>query len=243
MASEPVKNLSVKNRGHQMAERRFIEPLVQESTPSIIARRLREAISHGELAPGAQLGEAELAREMKVSRGPVREAMQRLTQEGLLVSIRNRGLFVIEMTDDDIKDMYVARTAVESAAGGLLIEGDHQAAGEELRNSVGRMEDAAAADDPAAMSEADLEFHEKLVALARSPHLSRMHNTLLTETRMCIKALQSTYQSTDARITEHRALADAIHAGDRPLMEKLLIGHQQDALDRLTAGRKESQPQ
>ena len=63
----------------------FIGPLVQESTPSIIADKLRQAIAHGELKPGAQLGEAELARKLGVSRGPLREGMQRLTQEGLLV--------------------------------------------------------------------------------------------------------------------------------------------------------------
>jgi len=65
----------------------FIGPLVQESTPSIIADKLRQAIAHGELKPGAQLGEAELARKLGVSRGPLREGMQRLTQEGLLVSM------------------------------------------------------------------------------------------------------------------------------------------------------------
>ena len=75
----------------------FLDPVDRESTPSIIARKLRNAISHGDLAPGTQLAEAELARELGVSRGPLREAMQRLTQEGLLLSIRNRGLFVIEL--------------------------------------------------------------------------------------------------------------------------------------------------
>ena len=48
----------------------FIGPLAQESTPSIIADKLRQAIGHGELKPGAQLGEAELARRFGVSRGP-----------------------------------------------------------------------------------------------------------------------------------------------------------------------------
>ena len=49
----------------------FIGLLAQESTPSIIADKLRQAIGHGELKPGAQLGEAELARRFGVSRGPV----------------------------------------------------------------------------------------------------------------------------------------------------------------------------
>ena len=94
----------------------FIGLVAQESTPAIIADKLRQAIGHGELKPGAQLGEAELARKFGVSRGPVREAMSRLTQEGLLVPIRNRGLFVREMTADDIRDMYLAREAIERAA-------------------------------------------------------------------------------------------------------------------------------
>lgn len=217
-----------------MTQQRFIEPLIQESTPSIIARKLRHAIAYGELAPGAQLGEAELARELGVSRGPLREAMQRLTQEGLLVSIRNRGLFVIEMTDEDIRDMYIARTAVECAAGSLLVEGDHVSAGEELREQVRRMEKAAKADDRTELSEADMVFHEVLVARASSPRLSRMHNTLLTETRMCLRALQDRYRSPEERVVEHRGIADAVYKGDGPLLEKLLVAHKEDALERLT---------
>ena len=94
----------------------YIEPLTQESTPSIIADKLRKAIGAGELKPGAQLGEADLARKLGVSCGPLREGMQRLTQEGLLVPIRNRGLFVIDITVDEIRDMYLAREAIESTA-------------------------------------------------------------------------------------------------------------------------------
>ena len=49
--------------------------------------------------------------------------MQRLTQEGLLVSIRHRGLFVINMTPEDIRDMYLAREAIERAAAHKILEG------------------------------------------------------------------------------------------------------------------------
>ena len=168
----------------------FIGPLVQESTPSIIADKLRQAIGHGELKPGAQLGEAELARKLGVSRGPLREGMQRLTQEGLLVAIRNRGLFVIDMTPDDVRDMYLAREAIERAAARKILDGDHVAAGEELLRH--RRADGRRPDTPAEVSELDIAFHERLVQLARSPRLSRMHQTFITETRMCIHALDQT---------------------------------------------------
>jgi DNA-binding GntR family transcriptional regulator len=210
----------------------FIEPLAQESTPSIIADKLRKAIGHGELKPGAQLGEADLARKLGVSRGPLREGMQRLTQEGLLVSIRNRGLFVITMEPEDIRDMYLAREAIERAAARRIAAGDHEAAGKELLAIVDEM--AAAEGDPAAVGELDIAFHERLVKLAGSPRLSRMHQTSIIETRMCIHALESTYTGSEARVGEHRALAEAIAAGDHLHADDLLIAHMDDAITRLT---------
>jgi DNA-binding GntR family transcriptional regulator len=209
----------------------YIEPLVQESTPSIIADKLRKAIGHGELKPGMQLGEADLARKLGVSRGPLREGMQRLTQEGLLVAIRNRGLFVVDMTPADVRDMYLAREAIERAAARKILEGDHLAAGEVLIGLVGEM---AAATDPTGVSEVDIAFHERLVALAGSPRLSRMHQTFITETRMCIHALEETYAAAEVRVGEHRALAEAIRSGDPALTDDLLIAHMDDAITRLS---------
>jgi DNA-binding GntR family transcriptional regulator len=216
-----------------MTVARFIAPVDRESTPSIIARKLREAIAHGELAPGAQLGEADLARELGVSRGPLREAMQRLTQEGLLISIRNRGLFVIELTDDDVHDIYLARTAVERAAAAEIFRRDPVAAGARLSLVIKKMARASDRRDSAKIGAADLEFHETLVQMAESPRLSRMHHTLLTETRMCVTALQETYPAPDDRVPEHDEMADAFTAGDPELVDRLLIAHMHDAVVRL----------
>ncbi|WP_406056910.1 GntR family transcriptional regulator [Kribbella sp. NBC_00889] len=211
----------------------YIEPLAQESTPSIIADKLRKAIGHGELKPGTQLGEADLARKLGVSRGPLREGMQRLTQEGLLVAIRNRGLFVIDMTADDVQDMYLAREAIERAAARKIMLGDHKAAGEQLLAIVHEM--AAAEGDPAAVGELDIAFHERLVELAASSRLSRMHRTYITETRMCIHALEETYTTSEVRVGEHERLAEAIRNGDGLHADDLLIAHMDDAIARLTS--------
>ncbi|CAM4155847.1 putative HTH-type transcriptional regulator YdfH [Mycobacterium basiliense] len=217
----------------------FIGPLVRESTPSIIADKLRQAIAHGELKPGTQLGEAELARRLGVSRGPLREGMQRLTQEGLLVAIRNRGLFVIDITPDDVRDMYLAREAIERAAMAKILEGDHAAAGDELLLIADQM---AAADSPAEVSERDIAFHERLLQLAQSPRLSRMHQTLITETQMCIHALSDSYADSEVRGQEHRALAEGIRKGDRELAERLLAAHMDDAIRRLVEGTAAEEP-
>jgi DNA-binding GntR family transcriptional regulator len=209
----------------------IIAPLVQQSTPSIIADKLRQAIGQGELKPGAQLSEADLARKLGVSRGPLREGMQRLTQEGLLVSIRHRGLYVIEMTPDDVRDMYLAREAIERAAARKILEGDFTAAGDALHEIVESMD---AATTPAEVSELDIGFHVRLVALADSPRLTRMHQTFITETRLCIHALEESYSVSEVRGEEHRAVATAIRSGDRKLTDELLIAHMDDAINRLT---------
>ena len=214
--------------------RRPFEPVVQESTASMIANRVRDAIAQGHIAPGTQLGEAELARELGVSRGPLREGLQRLTAEGLLVSIRNRGLFVIEITPERVGDVYVARQAVERAAAEQIHLRDPRAAGAALMTIIETM---AVAPDSHAVGDADIAFHERLVALADSPRLTRMHNILLTETRICIRALETSYaeEKEDGRFAEHRAIAQSFLDRAPRLTDKLLVAHMTDAVQRLTA--------
>ncbi|MGV0835749.1 GntR family transcriptional regulator [Mycolicibacterium thermoresistibile] len=213
-------------------ESEFIAPLAQESTPSLIADKLRQAIAHGHLRPGSQLGEADLARKLGVSRGPLREGMQRLTQEGLLVSIPYRGLFVIELTPDDVRDMYLAREAIERAAARRILHSDHATAGDELLAIVTEM---AATSDPDEIGEVDVRFHQRLVELADSSRLSRMHQTYLIETQMCVHALADSYAAPSDRVVEHHAIASAIRAGDLELTDKLLLAHMEDAVDRLVS--------
>ena len=216
-----------------MKRREGLQPLAQESAPAMIAAQLRSLIAQGTMQPGAQLVEMDIAGQLGVSRGPVREAINRLAQEGLLVSIRNRGVFVAEFGDADIRDIYEARTAVEKAAAGILLGTDCKRAGQELLERVGEMEAARLTHDPEAMSEADIAFHEALVSMAASPRLSRMHGTLLTETRMCLNRLEGRYDDEAVRVAEHRAIAEALRDGDHLLVMARLDAHKDDALDRL----------
>lgn len=214
---------------------RELEPVTQESTPKMIAARIREAIASGRIAPGSQIGEAEFARQLAVSRGPLREGLQRLAQEGLVVAVRNRGHFVVEMTPENVRDMYVARAAVERAAAARAHELDPRGTAALLLESVGAMKAAAARRDEDGVSTADIGFHRDLVRCAASPRLTRMHATLMTETRMCIHALTPTYALGSIRVTEHRQIAKSFTSGDPALTDQLLARHMDDALVRLGA--------
>lgn len=214
-----------------------LEPVVQESTPSLIARTLRRGISDGSLEPGVQLGEAALARSLGVSRGPLREAMQRLTQEGLLVSHRNRGLFVADLTPEAVEDMYLLRTTIETAALARVLElGVGGDTADALDQAVDAMASLAHEPRSAAMVAADLDFHHALVEAARSPRLSRVHETVLVETSMCLHAMRGTYSDAKSRLDEHRAIADAVRSGSPNTANDLLVDHMRDGLDRVRGG-------
>lgn len=212
-----------------------LEPLVQESTPMMIAARIREAIASGVIPPGAQIGEAEFARRLAVSRGPLREGLQRLAQEGLVIAVRNRGHFVIEMTPENVRDMYVARSAIERAAAARAHELNPRGTSTLLLESVAAMKAAANQRDEAGVSTADIAFHRDLVRCAESPRLTRMHETLMAETRMCIHALTPTYAVGSLRVAEHRQIAKSFTKGDPHLTDQLLAHHMVDALVRLGA--------
>lgn len=236
MSDRVVSESSVSDTGGAIsgtARKRVLEPLVQESTPAIIARKLRTAIAAGDFPPGSQLTEAGLAADLGVSRGPLREAMQRLTQEGLLVSYRNRGLFVISMDDADINDMYVARSAVERAALAQVVTRRDPEDIVALNQAIDRMQSFA--DDPNGpeIADSDMSFHALLVECARSPRLSRIHETILVETRMCLGAMRGTYASAQARIDEHTDIVAAIVDGDTSRADELMIAHMRDGLARL----------
>ena len=216
-----------------MTERSALVPIVQASTASLIADQLREAIADGEFPPGAQLGEAALAARLGVSRGPLREAMQRLTQEGLLVSRRNRGLFVMELDEPAIRDIYLARGAVERTAVSTVIDNGWHDVSERLLATVQEM--AAYDGEPGhhEVSALDMRFHRELVLAARSPRLALMHATLLTQVRMCMTRMEHTYDDVEVRMREHAGIAEAIAAQDADAADRALTAHMEDGLRRV----------
>ena len=210
-----------------------LEPVSRRSTAAIIADRLRDAITRGAFRPGTQLGEVDLASRLGVSRGPLREAMQRLVQEGLLRGERHRGLFVVELGIDDIRDIYAARLAVEQAAARMVLRGEREAAVIALTVAQQAIVTSAAEGDPVRLADADQDFHTTLVRLSGSLRLQRMAQTLLAETRMCLIALQATGPEPQRLVMEHQALLDAVEDGDENGLIALLSEHLADAVARI----------
>jgi DNA-binding GntR family transcriptional regulator len=126
------------------------------------------------------------------------------------------------------------RAQPSSAPRSLILRRDPVRAAARLEEVHGEMREAAARGDYTALSDADLRFHEVLVAESGSPRLMRMHATLLVESRMCMTALPDTYGLPDEVVEEHRTFVEAIRAGDETRLFERIEAHMQDALRRLT---------
>lgn len=129
----------------------------------LVAERLRELIVGGELPPGGELSQVELARMFGVSTTPVREALRLLEVEGLVHSRRNRRPRVPEFEPADLDAVYCHRVLLEPLALALSVPAMDAAKLARLRTGLDEMRAAATADEIAAWDRAHASFHSGLV--------------------------------------------------------------------------------
>ena len=152
----------------------LINTFQRKVTADLIAEYLRDRILDGTFAPATSINEVHLAAQLEISRSPVREAVQRLVQEGLLVSTRNRGTSVVELGPEDIEDVYMARAAIEREAARLVLRGDTTGLSAQLDAVLDDMSRALENDAWHDVATADVTFHQTIVQAAGSPRLERM---------------------------------------------------------------------
>ncbi|MEX1079552.1 MAG: GntR family transcriptional regulator [Homoserinimonas sp.] len=207
-------------------------------TSVLIADQLRERIIDGSFRPGEQIREASLVEKLQVSRGPVREALQRLSQEGLLVSHRNRGVFVLDLSVGDVAEIYAAREAIELGAAEAILELPPEAIAatvKSLSKIVGKMGPLVAAKDWRTLAELDLSFHVAFVASAKNSRLSKIYSTLAAESRICIVNLEGSYPHAHALVEEHQQLVALVASGDGAQLSAAIRKHMELAVRDLTA--------
>jgi DNA-binding GntR family transcriptional regulator len=204
-----------------------IGPIALSTVPARIAKVIRDAILDGTFAPGAQLTETQLAARLHVSRGPVREAMQRLVQEGLLWTKPHHGTFVVELGHEDIADVYLARRAVEvTAAIRVMHSPDREHALDRIDRAVAAIDEAVQGESWSAILDADLHFHDTLVNAARSPRLTRMFGTLSAEARLCMLAtVEKDPEWVRRVVAQHTVLAAALRRGDSVQVQRSIDEH------------------
>ena len=183
---------------------------------------LRTRILDGTLAPGTHLRQIELSRELGVSRTPLREALARLTVDGLVELQANRGARVSDVATDDIATAFEARLAIEPAAAGLAAvrrgDDDLQA----MRTQLRRQREAESVSDS---FEANRAFHLAIVSAARNQHLFRVAQSVWGG-REGVRAYELMRPAVaECDLAEHAELLAAIAAGEADAAERVAHEH------------------
>ncbi len=138
-----------------------------------IYTQLRSQILSGELPPGHWVVESELSRQLGVSQAPVREAVRRLAQEGLLTHQPRRGNFVASISDQEQREARVVRQRIEALAAELAATAASPAEVDRLFFHVEQMREAVAANDMVRFRENDVLFHRTMVEISGNTVLLR----------------------------------------------------------------------
>jgi DNA-binding GntR family transcriptional regulator len=204
----------------------------RRTTPSTLKSHifhgLRDAIVSGRYRPGERLNESKIAREFGISRIPVREALMQLQEHGLVMNLERRGMFVTQLSEEDVQRINSLRVVLEAEALKLCrLKISKKDAGR-LTDIMKSMEawTERTEMDAAAL---DLQFHRTLWEAAGNPYLTKALDTMVT-TLFAHKALE--YVSADLkrwRLHHHRALLDIALGNSNMEPEAAVIIHMRTA--------------
>jgi phosphonate utilization transcriptional regulator len=217
-----------------MATHDPLQILQQNSLTSLVQRELERRIVEGDIAPGTKLNEADLAGELRVSRGPLREAFRALEQAGLVRTEKNRGVFVRQVSLEEANEIYEVRAALEGQIGRLAAKRVTPAQLDRLRGIVKRMHAAGKKRDPDAYFPLNIEFHEVLAEAAANRALATHYRRVVNELNLYRReAIKRNVEIIPVSTKEHAAIVEAIANGDAGLAERLLYQHVIDSRARL----------
>ncbi|WEO77773.1 GntR family transcriptional regulator [Cryobacterium sp. SO2] len=189
---------------------------------------LRARILSGELAAHAVLREQALAQELGVSRTPVREALRRLDEAGLVTFVPNRGATVVAWSIEQVRETYFVRAILESRAAGLAAAGITTAELERLADLIDAMEPLVTATDDAGLTDLaalNAEFHRIVVTAARSPQLLTLTASVARVPQMSDAFRRDGAQFRARSNHQHRDILTALSTGDVAWAEVAMRSH------------------
>ncbi|CDY73613.1 Transcriptional regulator, GntR family [Caballeronia glathei] len=202
-----------------------IKPPREKSTETVY-QGLRAKILNNELRPGMQLLEQEIVALFGVSRTPVREALLRLERENLLQIIPRHGVRVRQVSLADIEDIDQIQTSLEASAIAMVAATKPRAKGlAPLSAACDAMDRAARKADYAAWWSADEAFFMRLVELPANPRLAQIVGECREQIRRVRDLTARVIAGIELSSAPHRAMIDAMRAGDAALAESLCRDH------------------
>ncbi len=201
----------------------------RDSRRHALARALRDAVVFGDLQPGERLVERDIAARTGVSRGPVREALRQLEQEGLIVSVPYQGTYVAGISDVEVDEIIIPiRLVLETFACRKSMSALEASDFDDLAALVERMQVAADAGDLPALVEVDLQFHSRVVERAGNQCL-QIWRSIEPRVRAYFFRDVVRHSSLQDLPQEHGQLLEAMRSADAARVLPLLEQHIREA--------------
>lgn len=187
---------------------------------------IKTMIKDSRLAPGEQLVESQLARQLEVSQAPVRDALKRLAHEGLVSHVRHQGNFVASYTDEEAGQAKTARVELEGLAGRLASGNLDVERRAQLVDLIEQMHVAAESADLPSFRELDFVFHRAVIEASGNTYLPKMWDLLEPSLRVMHVLGDPMFTGDWHEVADwHRGLLDVLDAGDPQVASELFRRH------------------
>ena len=204
-----------------------LQPLQKKLLSENVVGAIRTAILNRDLEMGQRLVETELAEQLRVSRGPIREALRLLAAEGLVLINAHRGTFVLRPTEVDVEEIFSLREALEV----LAIQRVVRLASDEEVDSISaigeRFKVVAPEKNAHHLVGLDMEFHGRLFHLARHRRVLNNWSALQSQVRLCIAASMDQHEKRPISFLgqDHAVIVQAVRDRDAETAGRLLAQH------------------
>jgi DNA-binding GntR family transcriptional regulator len=205
----------------------------------IVYRRIRRSVLRGEFQQGAGITEAELAGRFHVSKTPIREALRRLGQEGLIVTVPHRGAKVVGLTRADLEEIYLMRSRLESLAARIAAERLTAEDAAEFRAIIDELQVHTAAGNTDAIRHLNVNLHELIWRTSRSRRLAQTLSYLQDYAEMSRSTKLAAPRGGQMLLAEHSNIVQAILDKDPDRAEGAMVQHIAYMLEEL---RTETRP-
>ncbi|TCP21157.1 DNA-binding GntR family transcriptional regulator [Scopulibacillus darangshiensis] len=208
----------------------------QKSLKQRVYENVKKAILNRRIAPGNQLIEEVIAKQLKISRTPIRQAYQQLALDGLVEMIPNRGTFVVNPSIDEIKQAYDARGFLESKAASLAIAHITGSDIDEFEGMIEKEKKALADQDIEGYLSANKAFHLCIANKSQNQFLIQFIEKLINTTNIYIIFYDRLFGNWDRPASspgEHQKILDLIKQKEIGKLENVLIRHNQTTYGKL----------
>jgi len=211
-----------------------------QGLPLGIADELKRLIHAGEIAPGERLNEAALALRIGTSRGPIREAIRILTGLGLVTAVRNRGVFVRQISVREMIEIYELRALVFGYAAGLATENIQEPDKQEFERLLTGMDSACDSGDGDLYYALNLQFHLLILQLSNNQRARQTYEDYVKELHLFRRRYFNAPGNMRRSNAEHRQIYEAILKGNAGRAKSLAERHVLAGRQRLLGGLEQN---